>query len=339
MSPPRPTLRSLAAEAGVSPMTVSLALRNSAQLPAATRSRLQRLAAARGYRPDPEVARLMRHLRTRAPARALTNLCGLASRWRLPTPHAGLFLERMLGSLRQRAEELGYAFDLLHAEDYPGPRALQRVLLSRGCAGLLLLPLREPRDLGGLLDWNRFSVVSVTATVTAPAVHQVTPNHFDNMMLACARLRAAGHRRVGLALTADWERRVRHRWSGGLAWHNAHGGGEPVPPLISGGRLLGAEELLAWLRAERPDALITEAQDGAAVDAALRQLRPAARPLRVTLNWPDPAAAAGVDQRVERIGSAAVEILAGLVTRGERGVPAEPHTTLISGVWRSRAET
>lgn len=336
VSPPRPTLRSLAAEAGVSPMAVSLALRNSPEISAATRARLQRLAAARGYRPDPEMARLMRHLRTAAPARAPTNLCGLASRWTLPTPQAGFFLERMLGSLRRRAEELGYAFDLVYAEDYPGPQALQRVLLSRGCAGLFLLPLRQPRDLSGLLDWSRFSIVSVTATVTAPAVHQVTPNHFDNMMLACARLRAAGYRRIGLALTGEWERRVRHRWSGGIAWHNAHGGGQPVPPLISRGSGLGAGELLDWLRARRPDALISEAQDGAAVDEALRQLRPSVRPERVTLNWPDPAAALGVDQRVERIGTAAAEILAGLIARGERGLPEEPHSTQVSGVWRIR---
>ena len=75
MTAPRPTLRSLAAEAGVSAMTMSLALRGSPGVSVTTRRRLRRLAESRGYRPDPHVARLMHHLRTRAPARAQANLC------------------------------------------------------------------------------------------------------------------------------------------------------------------------------------------------------------------------------------------------------------------------
>ena len=44
MASTRPTLRSLAREAGVSPMTFSLALRNSREVSAKTRARLQDLA-------------------------------------------------------------------------------------------------------------------------------------------------------------------------------------------------------------------------------------------------------------------------------------------------------
>lgn len=45
------------------------------------------------------------------------------------------------------------------------------------------------------------------------------------------------------------------------------------------------------------------------------------------------SAAAGIDQRADHIGAFAMELLAGMVTRGERGVPAAPHTTMINGTW------
>src|SRR4051812_821528 len=54
-----PTIRSLASEAGVSPMTVSLALRQSSEVSAATRQRILKLARTRGYRPDPQITKLM----------------------------------------------------------------------------------------------------------------------------------------------------------------------------------------------------------------------------------------------------------------------------------------
>jgi len=51
--PLSPTLRSLAAEAGVSPLTVSLPLRNHPRISATTGERIQQLAELRGYTPDP----------------------------------------------------------------------------------------------------------------------------------------------------------------------------------------------------------------------------------------------------------------------------------------------
>ena len=63
----RPTLRSLAAEAGVSVTTLSFALRDSRQVSAATRARLQRLALERGYRTNPLMTALFSQVRTRKP--------------------------------------------------------------------------------------------------------------------------------------------------------------------------------------------------------------------------------------------------------------------------------
>ena len=44
-------------------------------------------------------------------------------------------------------------------------------------------------------------------------------------------------------------------------------------------------------------------------------------------------AACGVDQRVERIGEVAIETLAAMVVRGEKGIPALASQTMIPGRW------
>lgn len=336
MPKPRPTLRSLAAEAGVSLTTMSFALRDSREVSPATRARLQRLAAARGYRCDPHVTHIMSRLRAKGPARAAVHLCGLGQNWG-PAPAGGTYFTRLVTGMRRRAESLGFAFNFLDLDDYPDATRLERVLLARGVDGVLLLPLRAPADLSARLDWGKFSVVSVASSVLAPGFHSVTPSHYDNMLLACRELAQRGYRRIGLAMSRDWDLRVRHRWSGGIAWQNQFGGTEPVQPLIYDrpGPNLDADALRAWLRSERPDVVILEAIDRSGFERAVAALPAKRRPDCATMNWPAPVAAAGIDQQVERIGAAAVELLGGMIARGEKGIPPQPTQSFIEGTWRT----
>jgi len=335
MSPARPTLRSLAAEAGVSLTTMSFALRNSREVSRETRERLQRLARKRGYRPDPHVTKLMTHLRTSAAHRASANICGLEQRW-VPQPELkGNYGEKLRTSLRARAESLGYAFSIISLEEYPQPAQLQRVLVSRGIEGLLLLPMRAPTDLSDRLDWRTFATVSVTSSVIAPHFHSVMPHHFDNMIRACRELTRAGFRRIGIAMSQQWDVRVNHRWTGGLAWHAQFGGTEPVVPLLDdrAGPNLDPAALGRWLRVQRPDAVILQTLDHTTIDQAMRELPASARPTVVSMNWPTPDADCGIDQRVERIGAVAIEVLAAMLNRGEKGVPELPNSTMVEGLW------
>ena len=333
----RPTLRVLAAEAGVSLTTMSLALRSSPEISRATAVRLQRLATARGYRPDPHIAKLMSHLRMKAPARAAANICGLTQHWGLSRLHyKGNYGERLSTGLRARAQSLGYTFSTINIDEYPQPSQLQRVLVSRGIEGLLLLPMRTPIDVSDRLDWRMFSTVSVTSSILAPQFHSVTPHHFDNMVRACRNLTQAGFRRIGLAMSKDWDTRSNHRWTGGFAWHNQFGGTEAVKPLIEDrpGPSLDPAIFKHWLLREQPDAVILETVDSPALDEAARALPEKQRPKIVAMHWPNPGADCGIDQRVERIGTVAVEVLAAMLNRGEKGIPDSPSSTMIDGQWR-----
>ena len=101
-------MRSLAAEAGVSAMAVSFALRNSREVAPKTRARLRRLAKLRGYRPDPTINKLMHHLRVRDPARLRANICGLKQEYAWPSTVD--FYTREHNALERRAKALGFSF-------------------------------------------------------------------------------------------------------------------------------------------------------------------------------------------------------------------------------------
>jgi DNA-binding LacI/PurR family transcriptional regulator len=335
MASPRPTIRSLAAEAGVSVATVSFALRGSREVSPETQARIQRLANERGYRPDPHVSKLMNHLRSRAPSRATANICGLGQPWHDMPARNDYYIAGLLAGLRGSAESLGYSFSTLNLDDYPEKGKLQRALVTRGIEGILILPMRKSADLSARLDWDLFSTVAVTTTVLAPGFHRVTPNQFDNMIRACRELTALGYRRIGLAMSKDWDVRANHRWAAGVAWQNQFGGTEPVEPLIdeTPGPNLDADRLANWLVRERPDAVIIEALNYSVIDRARRTVPAQQWPKVVTMSWPNPCADFGIDQRPERIGTVAVEMLASMLARGEKGIPDHGNLIMIDGQW------
>ena len=335
MTPPRPTVRSLAAEAGVSPMTVSLALRDSPSVSDTTRIRIQKLAELRGYRPDPAINKLMYHLRARRPQRFQASICGLAERWPSGARDRHFFSERLLIGLRARADTLGYAFSVVYFDEVSGSRPLQHMLLSRGIEGLVILPLLRPRTLDGLLDWSAFSTLSVTSSLVAPHFHTVIPYHFDNMLLACQQLTAAGYQRIGLVLPKDWDLRVNHRWVGAITWQNQYGGTTPVRPFIGErhGLDLDTGAIKAWVAEQKPDVIISDDIGQSSLHEALQAVPVRRRPHLATLNWSPHHAEAGIDQQVEEIGATAINVLAGMIVHNEKGIPAVPHTTMVLGHW------
>src|ERR1043166_2092493 len=100
----RPTMRTLAIAAGVSPMTISLALRDHRSVGAQTRKKIQQLARELGYRPDPVLSHLMQHLRSSRVGRSPVNLA------RIMTADAE-FTRRLAAGVVARATRLGYAID------------------------------------------------------------------------------------------------------------------------------------------------------------------------------------------------------------------------------------
>ena len=79
MAPASPTKKvpsygDIARLAGVSQMTVSLALRDHPTLPPATRRRIKEIAEEIGYRPDPNIGRMLSYIRSRRVSRTTPSI-------------------------------------------------------------------------------------------------------------------------------------------------------------------------------------------------------------------------------------------------------------------------
>jgi DNA-binding LacI/PurR family transcriptional regulator len=326
----QPTLRSIAQAAGVSAITVSRALRNDRRVAPETLARVLAIAREVAYRPDPHIGQLMHYLRRRHRPAFQATLCALTD---VPAGARLPYTELILAGARERAESRGYAFSVLDLGQRGGsPGSLQRILLGRGIEGLILLPMAEPGDVAPLLEWERFSTVATTTSVLAPQTHSAVPHHFKNIQLLCEQLTARGYRRIGLVLHRDYVARVHHAFNAGALWHAAWHGTAPVRPLIYSDAEPRALE--AWFADERPDVIVTNtARLAATFEPRLR--RCAREPIGFALTniVTRDDGFAGVDERPSAIGAAAIDLLAGMVQRGERGVPDVPTSTLIPGQW------
>src|SRR4051812_38762740 len=252
---PRASLRAIAELAGVSAMTVSKALRNLPKVSRQTRARVVRIAAKIGYRPDPEVAKLMVHLRRGSRALFQSLICAITDR---PAEVAHPYNNELVAGAQRQAANRGYGFSLLRFDADPvRRRQLRRVVWARGAQGVLLLPLREPFDLADLLPWGDLSAIAVTLSILGPSVHRAIPNHFANTLTLCRPLAERGYRRVGLVIDADQELRVNHAFSAAVIRHNLQGNSVAVPPFIYG--RLDPAMLRAWYRRGRAGAVIATA--------------------------------------------------------------------------------
>lgn len=327
----RATTRQIAALTGVSSTTVSMALRDHPKISAATRRRVKRIAAQLGYRPDPDVSKLMLHLRSRRKRCFQSTLCALTT---ITESNEQAYAAALIRGARQRADSLGYGFSVMRIADDQAPRAdLQRVLRSRGVEGLLLLPVSTPRAFSDLLNWNEFSVVSATYGVLAPQFHRVVPHQFSNMLLLCRHLKELGYRRIGLVIDSEHDVRVHHSFSAAVSWQAILGGTDFVRPLIYDST--HSENLRLWFECERPDVIIPAGTDDERLIAEQLGLRvPGPVGFATTSVGATPSLPlAGIDERVADIGARAIELLAGMIQRGEKGIPTVPTVMMVEGSW------
>lgn len=324
------TQRLVAKMAGVSPMTVSRALGNHPNVREEVRERIVTLAQQIGYRPDPELGKLMVHLRKRPSSRTRVNICSLEEvEWGCwGFDH---YFRPLVNGARQRAERLGYTWTSFSMEEFlHRPDRSLRILKARGTEGIFITPAIRFCHLPSDVDWSGFSVVAATHSIESPVFHRVVPHHFRNMLRLCEVLRNRGFQRLGLAIPMEGDCKVGSAFAGGFAAFHASRRISSIPPLLYGDDYFG--ELRAWFRRESPDALIVHAGSlGVWIAKALSLPIPGPVPIAVITHpesdW------AGMDEHPELIGASAVEFLGKMIMHGERGIPRDPSTVMIDGVW------
>ncbi len=326
----RPSLRSVAEAAGVSAMTVSRVLRNQPSISAPLRAKVLNAVRTLGYTPDPQVAKLMHHLRLRRKPAFETAICALTTRGPDAPPH--FYFEGIESGAAQRAKAAGFSFSTLQIGSTPETwRPLPRILRSRGVEGVILLPMLLPIALDGLLDWEEFSVVAATFSVLSPQLHAAQPHHFRNSRRLAEQVSALGYRRIGVVANVEQTQRTDHSLNAAVIWHELLQQGNFVPPLLYSGT--NPRDLEEWYRREQPDVIVTHVPRLCHAFAARLGL-PIPGPVGfVSANTMPGTEIAGINERPSDVGSTAVDLLAGLIHRGVRGLPALPSTTQVPGHW------
>lgn len=322
-------LRDIAQALDVSLMTVSLALRNSPKVSSATRQKVRQTADKLGYRPDPELARLMTRLHSSThsadrPPMAILDL----SATRLPPGTANYCEDVRLGAMK-RAEALGYLATCFHLLDYEGDlRRLLRVLHYRGIRGVLLLPPLSPVELPVGLDWTPFSVIAASYAITPLQFHRVVPHQFIDMCRLMRLLEGKGHKRIGAVFHQGFEERIHFHFTAAI---KLHGHDERILR-VKNQEELSPREVAAWLDAARPDAIVCPfaLKFYAAMPASARGPH---GPELVSLSAAEHSPFACWDERPAEIGSDAAVLLAGMMQHNETGVPDSPRTSMVHGAF------
>ena len=330
-----PTIRQLAALAGVSRTTVSLSLRNHPSIPASTRKRIQDVAEKQGYRIDPLVATLMTQLRTSRSLRSVEKLVYLTSwpqreGWRV-SPNDVAFHD---GAVAQAAR-LGYDVEHLWARE-PGLTAerLGKILYTRGIRGVVLAPLLRPQGHFSL-DWSHFAAAAISYTIVRPELHRSTHSHYNGMKMTLHRLKQLGYRRIGFANLAEQENRVGHAWQAAYYVHyHALPAAERVPPFTP--LAWHKKEFLAWVARHHPEVVVSNQVEPLALlrDGGLDvpgEIGYASLDLPMT---PGTETLAGIDQLPRSVAAAAVELVVTQLHHNEFGLPKEAKTVQLDGSWR-----
>lgn len=330
-------MRELAQHLGLSASTISLALRNNPRVALSTRQLVQNVAREKGYHLNPSVTSLMSRVRSSQRAQYTETLAWIGH-WVPGQPldeNDRYYYPRCLWQgASERACELGYTLDSfsLAAPHLSGQR-LGNILTARGIRGLLVPPLTRP--CGHIrINWENFSAIALSHTIAWPQLNRVVPDHYHNIRLVLRTLRHRGYQRPGLLIEEKHDERCENRFRSAFYFHQQ---GLPkanrIPVLIC--PAVGYKKpSAAWLKKYRPDVVITLGQ--------FKHLR------RIELG--DPAYSknlgmvllgygttnpgfAAVDENPAQIGAAAIDQLAALLSRNERGLPASPQSILIKGTW------
>jgi LacI family transcriptional regulator len=327
----RVTLRDIAKRTGYHYSTVSLALRGDLRIRGGTRETILRVAKELGYRPDPMLGKLAayrRGLKHPVSAASMAYLVNWSSRELWGKEHSET---RFLEGAKRRANELGYHLEEVWAnEPKLTGRRLSEILSTRNYDGLVVA--RTPSGRGHLgLDWSQFSAVKIGHSLVYPRLHCVENNQYQIMQLAIRTLRRKGYRRVGLAMRALSDETVNHGWKAGYLVETDRPGFERIPMLIT--KNWNAATFKKWFQRYNPQVVVSVHLK---ILNWLRELgvRVPDDVGYVDLDCNDRSGArAGVYQRYEQVGAAAVNALNGLIMHSERGIPETPQLILLEGMW------
>ncbi len=333
-----PTHRAIAAAAGVSLSTVSLALREVHRVQAGTAAKIRATAERLGYRANPGVSMWMAHVRaTRSPR--FQEVLGYVHT--IPRDHS--FRRYMPFDLYRkgaeaRAKELGYQLSDFewHAEGMTGHR-LRQILHAQGIRGLIFEynDFEETGQYSIGFDWTGFTAVSLGGRPSNTPIHNVASNFFDGVRLAHQKLVELGFTRIGLSLHLFTDRSINYEISGGfLCAQSLNADLAARIPIHNTDVVQGWDRrgFFSWFEKHRPQVIASPDQE---VLAFMKHfgLRVPQDVGFVHLMKPAGSEGTGLDHHPEHMGSVAVDLLSSLLHTNQSGPVQLVRRELLEPTW------
>lgn len=333
-------MKDVARKLGVHVTTVSLALRNSPQLPAATRQRIRTTAQEMGYQEDPMLSALMAYRsavtvpRSQATVAMIFDFMDVPEQDRTSPSYREFF-----HGATQRGAELGYKVQRIFLD---GPnragegRRIERILTATGIRGVILCAFR-PRTTNFRLNWDRFSVVQIECQHLGLALPVISADQLTMAREAVRRLWQRGYRRIGLAVGREEDIYLDHAFTVGYYGEiGLHPELKPARPLLlTNGQTMEeyGRSLRRWIRRHRLEAVISNWTN---VLNALHLTGgdATADPVVVELSGePEKTRFGGMIQPDRMVGRQAMDHLVMLLKSNRTGLFDKPSRTLIPGIW------
>lgn len=341
----RATLREIADRAGVTRMAVSLALRGKAGVSPATRRRILRLAKELGYRPDPEVSKLLARIRSRASVETGACLALLTSgttrgEWkRFPTE------SKYVQGAADRASAYGYRIEEFWLnEEGMTPERLASIIWNRGIEGVVVAPLQGRLSIAQRrlldFDFSRFAAVEISETFEEPDLDRAIHDQYTSMQRCLHELRRLRYGRIGFVVEESLDLRVNGKWTAAFLEYRSRHDEHLVAPLVLPGFRQNAFD--RWFGKTRPDVVVSVDRFG----LQLLRGRGCRTPrdvgyasLDLDGEETEGLQLSGIDQNSKQVGAAAVDMIVAAIQRGQRGVPSHPVRMEVEGTWREGRST
>lgn len=324
------TLRDIARELNVSHTTVSRALRNNPEVSKPLREKIQKLAETMGYKPDPMLSALAHYRRSKTKQPIAAELAWL-NHWPDPAKiRSYKEFDLYWRGAFEEADRCGFRLEEFVLRDISLDR-LEKILRARNIRGILLPPRGESAPDYTQFNWDDFCIVRFGHSFSFPHAHLVSSDQLTDGVIAFDNIWKNGYRRIGLVTSS----RMHTRFGAGFMFSQMKWGPKvrlPALVLKHESKTEDASHLSAWLKANKPDAILTDVRE-------LREMLEASGwrvPKRVALavlSVLDGNADAGINQNSHEIGRAAVQLLISLINHNESGIPKICREVLVEGQW------
>ena len=322
------TMHHVAKAAGVSISTVSLALNNSPKITLAKRQLVSRIAKKLGYRPDPRIIELMKHLRTPAQNRTHATIAVLIPE----IPHEKLpdypRLVQMLSGIKGVGNSMGFNIDIFHlAAPNMTLSRIRQILIARNIKGIVVAPfISGVAELD--FDFTGFSASTIGYSIVKPRLNRACPDYQQMMDELLTNVSLYGYKRPGLAMSY-LEGGVGHKlFKSSFLYHQSKLPPQDRIPILPSADITPTQ-LQTWIHRYQPDVIISSGV-GYHILTSLgyhipRDIGFASIDVSDT---PDKINISGADHRHQLVGEEAMKIVLSSLSMNITGIPNYPKTVL-----------